>query len=186
MRKKAIIHRSIENRILVIRGVKVLLDTDLAELYGVTVKRLNQQVARNAERFPEDFMFQLTREERDSLRLQFATSKGRGGRRYLPFVFTEHGAIMAASVLNSERAVEMSLFVVRAFVQLREMLGNHRELAVKLSELEGKLDTHDHVIQEILDAIRELMDPSVKPRRQIGFRAESRGASKILKARAGT
>ena len=185
MGKKAIIHKSIENRIFIIRGIKVLLDSDLAELYGVTVKRLNEQVKRNADRFPEDFMFRLTAEEHESLRSQSAASNaGRGGRRYLPFVFTEHGAIMAASVLNSERAVEMSLFVVRAFVRLREMLGGHRELALKLSELEGKLDTHDHAIQEILDAIRELMDRSTKPQKQIGFRAESRTVS--LKAKAGT
>src|SRR5579864_1529357 len=147
MHKRAIIQKPIDNRILFIRGVRVLLDNDLAELYGVTVKRLNQQVKRNIERFPKDFMFQLSREELDSLRLQTATSNSRrGGRRYLPFVFTEHGAIMAASVLNSDRAVEMSLFVVRAFVRLREMLSTHRELATKLSELEHKLDTHDHAI----------------------------------------
>lgn len=143
-------------------------------------------MTRNAERFPDDFMFQLTREEHDSLRLQFATSKsGRGGRRYRPFVFTEHGAIMVANVLNSKRAVEMSLIVVRAFVRMREMLGSHRELAIKLSELESKLDTHDRAIQEILDAIRELMEPKAKSRKQIGFRAESRTDSKALKAMVG-
>ena len=175
MHKRAIIQKPIDNRILFIRGVRVLLDNDLAELYGVTVKRLNQQVKRNIERFPKDFMFQLSREELDSLRLQTATSNSRrGGRRYLPFVFTEHGAIMAASVLNSDRAVEMSLFVVRAFVRLREMLSTHRELATKLSELEHKLDTHVHAIQEILDAIRELMEPPNKPQKQIGFRTQSR------------
>jgi len=185
MSTRAIIHKSIENRIYVIRGIKVLLDSDLAELYGVTVKRLNEQVKRNAERFPQDFMFRLTGKEHESLRSQFATSNpGRGGRRYQPFVFTEHGAIMAASILNSERAVEMSLFVVRAFVRLRKILGNHRDLAMKLSELEGKLDTHDHAIQEILDAIRELMDRSLKPQKPIGFRAESRAGT--LKAKAGT
>ena len=129
-------------------------------------------------------MFQLTREEHDSLRLQFATSKkGRGGRRYLPFVFSEHGAIMAASVLNSDRAVEMSLFVVRAFVRLREVLSSHRELAVKLSDLERKLDTHDHAIQEIIKAIRELMEPPTKPQRRIGFRSEPRAAFKTLKGK---
>jgi hypothetical protein len=186
MEKRAIIQKPIESRILFIRGVRVLLDSDLAELYGVTAKRLNEQVKRNAVRFPKDFMFRLTAAEYESLRSQFATSKhGRGGRRYLPFVFTEYGAIMAASVLNSDRAVEMSLFVVRAFVRLRETLSSHRELAIKLSELEGKLDTHDHAIQEILDAIRELMEPNVKPRKQIGFRAESRTASKGTKAIAG-
>ena len=113
----------VESRILVLRDHKVILDTDLAELYGVSVKRLNEQVKRNEERFPADFMFQLTPTEHEALRSQFATSKqGRGGRRYPPYAFTEHGAIMAATVLNSERAVEMSVFVVRAFVRLRESL----------------------------------------------------------------
>ena len=187
MQKRAIIQKSIEHRILLIRGVKVMLDSDLGELYGVTAKRLNEQVKRNAERFPRDFMFRLTASEYEDLRSQFATSKKtRGGRRYLPFVFTEHGAIMAASVLNSERAVEMSLFVVRAFVRLREMLSSHRELANKVTELELKLDTHDHTIQEILDAIRELMEPPDKPQKQIGFRIESRAATKTLKAKVGS
>jgi len=187
MQKRAIVQKSIENRILFIRGVKVMLDSDLAELYGVTAKRLNEQVKRNAERFPRDFIFRLTAAEYEGLRSQVATSKQtRGGRRYLPFVFTEHGAIMAASVLNSDRAVEMSLFVVRAFVRLREMLSGHRELANKLSELELKLDTHDHAIQEILDVIRELMEPPEKPQKQIGFRIESRVATKTLKARVGS
>ena len=187
MQKRAIIQKPIESRILFIRGVRVLLDSDLAELYGVTAKRLNEQVKRNAERFPRDFMFRLTAAEYEALRSQFATSrKTRGGRRYLPFVFTEHGAIMAASVLNSDRAVEMSLFVVRAFVRLREMLRGHRELVNKLSELELKLDTHDHAIQEILDTIRELMEPPDKPQKPIGFRIESRTATKTLKAGVGS
>src|SRR5262245_20664095 len=117
-KRNAIVRPSVEGRILFIRGHKVLLDSDLAELYGVSVKRLNQQVKRNPERFPADFMFRLTASEFEALRLQNATSKKtRGGRRYLPFVFSEHGAIMAASVLNSRRAVEMSVFVVRAFVR---------------------------------------------------------------------
>lgn len=183
MRKTAIIQRPVEGRILFIRGHRVLLDSDLAELYGVTVKRLNQQVKRNMGRFPEDFMFQLTRQEHDSLRLQFATSnKGRGGRRYLPFAFTEHGAIMAASVLNSARAVEMSLFVVRAFVRLREILGTHKELAAKVSELERRLGTHDVAITEIIKAIRQLMRAPARPRKQIGFSAGRSGTTKALKA----
>src|ERR1700736_328073 len=115
--------RPVESRILILRGHKVILDSDLAELYGVPVKRLNEQVKRNVERFPADFMFQLSAREHDHLRSQFATSKqARGGRRYPPYAFTEHGAIMAATVLNSKRAVEMSVFVVRAFVRLRELL----------------------------------------------------------------
>src|SRR5207244_3980624 len=114
------------------------------------VKRLNEQVDRNRERFPSDFMFQLTAKEAEALRSQIATSKmGRGGRRYLPYAFTEHGAIMAASVLNSERAVEMSVFVVRAFVRLREILTSNRQLASKIDELERRLETHDTTIQEI-------------------------------------
>jgi ORF6N domain len=143
----AMIRRPVESRILFMRSRKVLLDSDLAELYQVTVKRLNQQVKRNVERFPEDFMFRLTPGENKVLRSQIATSnRGRGGRRYLPFVFTEHGAIMAASVLNSPRAVEMSIFVVRAFVRLNEMLASNRELATKVMELDRPEDTrHSHI-----------------------------------------
>ena len=158
----------VESRIFVLRQHKVILDSDLAELYGVTVKRLNQQVKRNQERFPSDFMFQVTAKEHDGLRLQFATSK-RGGRRYLPYAFTEHGAIMAATVLNSERAVEMSIFVVRAFVRLREMVSNNQHIMAKLEELEHRLEKHDSDIQELIDAIRELMIPPEKSGHKIGF-----------------
>ncbi|HZE27295.1 MAG TPA: ORF6N domain-containing protein [Terriglobales bacterium] len=156
----------VESRILVLRNHKVLLDTDLAELYGVSVKRLNEQVKRNQERFPSDFMFQLTAAEHEALRSQ---SAGRGGRRYPPYAFTEHGAIMAATVLNSERAVEMSVFVVRAFVRLRELLATNRELAGKIDELERRLDTHDTSIQDLIEAIKELMVPQDPTGRQIGF-----------------
>jgi hypothetical protein len=159
----------VESRILFLRHQRVMLDADLAELYGVTVKRLNQQVTRNRERFPSDFVFQLNAKEHKGLRLQIATSKGRGGRRYLPYVFTEHGAIMAATVLNSERAVQMSVFVVRAFVRLREMLATNRRLAGKIDELENRLDTHDSVIQELIEAIKELMTPEEPSRVRIGF-----------------
>jgi hypothetical protein len=176
----AIVAGPVEGRILFIRGHKVLLDSDLAELYGVSVKRLNEQVKRNAERFPEDFMFRLTADEFKALRSQIATSKiARGGRRYLPFAFSEHGAIMAASVLNSRRAVEMSVFVVRAFVRLREILATHKRLAAKVSELERRLGTQDERVQEVIEAIRELMDAPAKPQRQIGFHGE---APKALKA----
>jgi phage regulator Rha-like protein len=162
---------SVESRILVLRQQKVILDSDLAELYAVPVKRLNEQVKRNQERFPADFMFQLTADEQASLRSQFATSKNtRGGRRYAPYAFTEHGAIMAATVLNSERAVEMSVFVVRAFVRLREMLATNQQLASKIDELEQRLDTHDASIQELIEAIRELMVPEPATGRRIGFR----------------
>ena len=161
---------AVESRILILRRQKVILDVDLAELYGVTVKRLNQQVARNLERFPSDFMFQLNSKEHKSLRLQFATSnKGRGGRRYAPYAFTEHGAIMPATVLNSARAVQMSVFVVRAFVRLREMLATNRRLAGKIYELENRLDTHDSVIQDLIEAIKELMTPEEPSRIRIGF-----------------
>jgi cell division septum initiation protein DivIVA len=158
----------VESKILVLRKQKIILDSALAQLYEVPVKRLNEQVKRNRERFPADFMFQLTQDEADSLRSQNATSK-RGGRRYLPYAFTEHGAIMAATVLNSERAVEMSVFVVRAFVRLREMLATNQQLAGKIDELERRLDTHDASIQELIEAIRELMEPAAPSGRTIGF-----------------
>ena len=168
---------SIAHSILLMRGQKVILDADLARLYGVTTQRLNQQVRRNLDRFPEDFMFQLTREETDSLKLHFATSKaGRGGRRTLPLAFTEHGALMAASVLSTPRAVEVSIYVVRAFVRLRELLGTHAELAETLEELEkrleSRLDTHDEQIAVLMETIRQLMAPPDTPQRQIGFRTE--------------
>jgi len=166
----------ISQSILVARGQSVMLDTDLAELYGVSTKRFNEQVRRNLERFPADFMFQLTGEELSGLRSQIATSnhsrEGRGGRRYLPYVFTEHGAIMAATILNSPRAAEVSVFVVRAFVKLREVLGSHKDLAKKLEELERKLDSHDQAIVGILNAIRLHMRSSAKQRRPIGFTAD--------------
>jgi ORF6N domain len=160
----------IESRILLIRGHKVMLDSDLAELYGVTTKRMNEQAKRNKERFPADFMFQLTFEETKSLRSQIATSnRGRGGRRYRPYAFTEHGAIMAAGVLNSHRAVEVSVYVVRAFVKLREMLRTHKELARKLAELEKRIEGHDEDIMALVEAIRQLMEPPEKPSKRIGF-----------------
>jgi len=165
----------IERKILLIRGEKVILDADLAVLYGVTTKRLNQQVRRNSDRFPRDFLFRLTRKEVTRLRLQIATLNGAvGSYRYLPYAFTEHGAIMAASVLNTPRAVEMSVFVVRAFVRLRNLLANHRELAEKLAELERKLANHDTQIVAIIDAIKRLMappEPNASPgKRRIGFK----------------
>ena len=161
---------SVESRILILRHQKVILDTDLAQLYGVPVGRLNEQVKRNHERFPADFMFQLTAKEDQILRSQIAISRRQhGGRRYPPYAFTEHGAIMAATVLNSERAVRMSVFVVRAFVRLREMLATNWRLAAKINELESRLDTHDSAMQELIQAIRELMVPARAPRRKIGL-----------------
>ncbi len=160
----------VESRILFLRRHRTILDTDLAELYRVPVKRLNEQVRRNQERFPSDFMFQLTTKEQKLLRSQIATSKkGSGGRRYLPYAFTEHGAIMAATVLSSERAIQMSVSVVRAFVRLRELLSTNRRLAAKVHELENHLDTHDSVILDLIKAIRELTTPKAPRRRQIGF-----------------
>jgi len=156
----------IESRIFLIRGQKVMLDADLAELYEVETRRLNEQVRRNSERFPEDFMFQLTTEEFANLKSQFATSSW-GGRRKLPFVFTEHGAIMAASVLNSKRAIETSVQVVRAFAGLRQMLASNAELSRKLVALEKKYDIK---FRAVFEAIRELMTPSdPKKKRPIGF-----------------
>ena len=155
---------------MILRGHKVILDSDLAELYGVTVGRLNEQVKRNQQRFPRDFMFRLTERENQILRSQFAiSSQKHGGRRYLPYAFTEHGAIMAATVLNSKRAIEMSVFVVRAFVRMREMLLKNRQLAAKINELDRRLETHDTAIQDLIDAIKELMAPEQTPKRKIGF-----------------
>jgi hypothetical protein len=162
---------NIECIIRSVRGERVILDSDLARLYGVTTARLNQQVRRNAERFPADFMFQVTKEEHESLMLQFATSKrGRGGQRKLPLMFTEHGAIMAANVLNSQRAIRASVEVVRAFVHLRRILASNEELALKLAELEKK---YDHQFKIVFDAIRQLMTPPQSKREPIGFRTRS-------------
>jgi len=168
----------IERSIFLIRGQRVMLDADLAKLYGVSTKRLNEQVKRNRDRFPEDFMFQLNSTEANNLRSQIATSKeGRGGRRYLPFAFTEHGAIMLASVLNTPRAIKVTVFVVRAFIRLREILATHRSLANKLAELEGKIETHDEAIKSLLLAIRQLMAAPERPPKKIGFQLKEKRAS---------
>jgi len=162
----------IAQRIHLIRGQRVVLDTDLAAFYGETTKRFNQQVNRNRERFPEDFMFQLNAEEYESLRLQFATLKtGRGQhRKYLPHVFTEHGAIMAATLLNSPRATALSVYVVRAFVELRGMLSSNRELAGKVHALECKVSVHERNIAELVDSMANLLSaPPIPPKRPIGF-----------------
>ena len=170
MPKKTALTIPVESRILVVRQQKVILDRDLAELYGVPVKQLNQAIKRNRERFPADFVFQLTSKEDQILRSQIVTSSsGYGGRRYPPYAFTEHGAIMAATVLNSPKAVEMSVFVVRAFVRLREMLANNRQLAAKINELDRRLETHDTAIQELIEAIKQLMTPEEGTKRKIGF-----------------
>jgi hypothetical protein len=168
--------RDITRAILVLRGHRVILDADLAAIYGVSTGRLNEAVKRNAERFPEDFMFRLSAAEHAILISQIATSKpGRGGRRKLPWAFTEHGAIQAANVLNSSRAIAMGVYVVRAFVQLRELLSSNQELTRQFAQLEARLDKklteHDVAIAAILSAIRELMHPPVPKRRPIGFTA---------------
>ena len=175
---------AIASAILVLRGQRVILDADLAKLYGVTTARLNQQVRRNLDRFPEDFVFQLGQDEYDGLMLQFATSKiGRGGRRKLPLAFTEHGALMAASVLNSPRAVEVSVYVVRAFIKLREILYSHADLAHKLDELERRVDRHDDEIGALIEAIRELLAPPDSPSGKLGFRLKERRAKYVINKR---
>ena len=157
----------IDQAILLIRRHRVMLDTDLAKLYRVPTKVLNQAVRRNATRFPADFMFQLKTEETTALRSQFVTSKGRGGRQYRPYVFTEQGVAMLSSVLHSERAIQVNIAIMRAFVQLREMIGSNKGLARRLKELEKKYDSQFRVVFE---AIRELMaEPESKVKR-IGFK----------------
>lgn len=146
-----------------------MLDADLAALYGVTTGNLNKAVQRNLSRFPADFMFRLNLEEVESLIFQSGISKGRGGRRHLPYVFSEQGVAMLSSVLHSERAVQVNIAIMRAFVQLREVLAGHAELAVKFAELERRITGHDGAIHSLFDAIRQLMAPPRKRRREIGF-----------------
>ncbi len=194
----------IQDRILTLRGEKVMLDTDLAELYGVATKVLNQAVKRNTDKFPADFMFQLTPQEIAVLKSQIVTSSfgymrtqtksasGHGGRRKIPFAFTEHGAIMAATVLNSPRAVQMSVFVVRAFVRMRAAFSDTTALARKLAELErevkARLDTHDTAIIDILRRFMELLDPPVPPDpppKPIGFGVKEKPGSYRTRKTAG-
>ena len=181
---------AITSRIFVARGHKVILDSDLAALYEVPTKRFNEAVKRNLAKFPADFMFALTALEWDALRSQFATSNtGRGGRRYLPSVFTEHGALMASMILNSPRAIDVSVYVVRAFVQLRELTASHSELASRLTELEQKTGilalSHDTFsrnmraqLKQVFDALHDLMTPPDPPKRPIGFVIEDTAAKK--------
>ena len=167
----------IEKAILVLRGQKIMLDSDLAELYGVATKVLNQAVKRNRDRFPEDFMFQLTAEEKDEVVTNCDHLKRLKFSPVLPFAFTEHGAIMAATVLNSPQAVEISVYVVRAFVRLREMAGANRALMEKLDQLERRVVGHDKALAGLFDAIRQLMAPETKERKQIGFKVEEEKAA---------
>ena len=179
-----ILTKRVESKIQTIRGLRVILDSDLAQLYGVQVRRLNEQVKRNARRFPGDFVIQLSREEAANLKSQIATSSsGHGGRRKLPHAFTEHGAIMAASVLSSERAIEMSIFVVRAFVRMREALAANQEILAKLEELESRVENQDASIAGVIEAIRELMQPLPATGRRIGFALPARATKNSPKPR---
>lgn len=171
----------IERKIYLIRGCKVILDSDLAELYQVPTKRLNEAVRRNLRRFPADFMFQLSEEELENLRSQIATSNiGRGGRRYLPYAFTEHGVAMLSSVLTSERAVELNILIIRAFVRLREYLATHKDLARKLEDVERTQHEHGTHIEQIYGYIQQLMEPTPDlSKRRIGF------SNRLLNPRSG-
>jgi hypothetical protein len=190
MKNQVLPIEGVEKLILLLRGEKVLLGQQLAKLYGVPVKVLTQAVKRNRSRFPEDFMFQLSREEFDQLKLHFLTSNEAGSLRsqfvtlkrgqhlkYLPYAFTEQGVAMLSSVLRSERAAQVNVAIMRAFVSLRRMLAGNEVLAGKLAELERRLEGHDEAIKTLFDAIRELMAPPLKPRREIGFHAVGKAAT---------
>ena len=167
-----------------IHGQKVLLDSDLAALYGVTTGNLNKAVSRNRDRFPSDFMFQLTAEEAEGLIFQIGRSKGRGGRRHRPYAFTEQGIAMLSSVLNSDRAIRVNIAIMRAFVKLRQMLDVNRELARKFSDLEWRVDKHDEDIAAILEAIRQLIAPPEKRRPEIGFHVREKAPRYRVRKRA--
>ena len=166
---------SIAGKILFIRGEKVILDRDLAAMYGVTTKVLNQAVRRNSKRFPDDFMFVLTKEENDSLRSQNVTLKRGQHSKYLPFAFTEHGVAMLSSVLNSERAIEVNIAIVRAFVHLRRMVISYDAVERKLRDIEDRLEGHDEKIEIIFEVIRQLMTPPEKKQNKIGFEVNEGG-----------
>jgi hypothetical protein len=160
----------IQKKIYIIRGEKVMLDSDLAELYGVETRSLNQAVKRNIDRFPGNFMFQLTKDELENWKSQIVISnREKMGLRKLPFAFTEHGALMAATILNSDQAIKMSIFIIEAFVKLREILSSHKELIKRLDELEKNVGRHDKSIQSIILAIRQLMHQEERPQKKIGF-----------------
>ena len=175
MNKKELIPTDqIENRILLIRGLRVMIDRDLAELYHVETKNLNRQVKRKKERFPPEFMFQLTKKEKKELVTNWHRFDSLKHSTFLPFAFTEHGAVMLATVLNSQLAVQASILVVKAFIRLKEILLNHKQLAEKLKELELKIETHDEQITAILDAINQLLTPPERPKKKIGFTVEEK------------
>ena len=158
------------NKILLIREKKVMIDKDIAELYGVTTKRLNEQVKRNKKRFPDDFMFQLTENEKEEVVANCDHLKNLKYSPNLPYAFTEHGAVMLASVLNSGRAIEANIQIVRVFTKIREMLLTNKEILLKLEQLEKKVTSHDENIQRIFGALKQLLNPPQQPRRRIGFR----------------
>ncbi|HVN48020.1 MAG TPA: ORF6N domain-containing protein [Bacteroidota bacterium] len=160
----------VEERIFIIRGLKVMLDRDLADLYGVETKYLNRQVKRNRDRFPHEFVFQLTKSERNELVTNWHRFESLKHSSTLPYAFSEHGVAMLATVIKSPRAVKMSIVIVKAFVRLRDILSSHKELAEKLQLLEKRLDRHDEEIQTIVEAIHQLLQPPAKPRNPIGFR----------------
>jgi len=165
----ALIPVNVENLILIVKGQRVILDADLARLYGVSTKALNQALKRNRERFPPDFLFQLTEDEKGELVTNCDRFKNLKHSSVLPNAFTEHGAIMAATVLSSQRAILASIYVVRAFVHLRSMAVAHRVVIARLEKIESTIETHDQSIRSLFDAIRRLMQPNVQPKRKIGF-----------------
>lgn len=181
-RNELIAEKRILSTIMIIRGEKVILDSDLAALYGVETRRLNEQVRRNIDKFPDDFMFQLTKDEFDNLKSQIATStSGWGGRRKPPLVFTEHGALQAANVLSSQQANKMSVFIVRAFIRLRKMVLANEKLSRKFAQLEKRVSDHDEILVELVREIRKLIDapkPSGK-RKSIGFMASDKSKKGI-------
>ena len=180
MNKQIVSAEQIALRIRLFRGQRVLLDSDSARLYGVTTGNSNKAVNRNRDRFPADFVFQLTAAEAQNLIFQIGRSKGRGGRRHLPYAFTEQGVAMLSSVLQSERAVRINIALMRAFVKLRKVIDTNRELARKFSELEQRIDKHGEELAAILEAIRQLMAPPEKSRREIGFHVrESSGRYRL-------
>src|SRR6266571_903623 len=184
MTKDIIPTQQVAQAIRFVREERVLLDFDLARLYGVSTGNLNKAVRRNRDRFPADFMFQLSAEEAKSLKFQLGISKGRGGRRHFPYAFTEQGVAMLSSVLNSERAVKVNITIMRAFVKLRRILETSREFARKFADLERRAGKHGEEISAILEAIRQLLAPPEKPQREIGFHVRERTARYRTRKRA--
>lgn len=172
VKKMVIPDEAIINKILLIRDKKVMIDKDIASLYGVPTKRLNEQVKRNLKRFPDDFMFQLTQEEKDEVVANCDHLKNLKYSPNLPYVFTEHGAVMLASVLNSDRAIEVNIQIVRIFTKMKEMLLTHKDILLKLEQLENKVSSHDENIQMIFEALKQLLNPPQEPRKRMGFKPD--------------